>query len=404
VDNVGLVHLARTIRGVARVEPEQVDVAIVGAGFGGLGVACVCADAGLTVTILERRPQLAPEGVGLVLQPNGLAVLEHLGVVEQVLAVGQQITTVRQCDPSGRVRAEASYRELRHPHPYLVVVERSSLISLLAARLPQRATLRAGCTVNGLDREGGRVCGVRYADGSGAVHTLRAGCVVGADGVNSGIRDELGVRIRWRTGPDRYLIGLAPCTPVDDVGVLYCGHGWCDGVLPLGERTYFFDHITDESRDAVQRRDFEAWRAAYLRRVPGAQRIVAELSSFDDLGFLSGRTHLAVPRIRPGVALIGDAAAAVHPHNGQGANLALEDAWVLGGLLAQHGPRKATALDTYARVRDAKLRRQVPWSIFIGRTFDGPHAGWRTVRRIGYVVSRVPPVRRATTRRQAGLA
>jgi 2-polyprenyl-6-methoxyphenol hydroxylase-like FAD-dependent oxidoreductase len=58
-----------------------------------------------SVTILERRPQLAPEGVGLVLQLNGLAVLEHLGVVEQVLAVGQHITTVRQCDPSGRVRA-----------------------------------------------------------------------------------------------------------------------------------------------------------------------------------------------------------------------------------------------------------------------------------------------------------
>lgn len=396
--------MARRIRRVARIEAEQVDVAVVGAGFGGLGLACVCAGAGLSVTILERRPQLAPDGVGLVLQPNGLAVLEHLGVVEHVLAVGQQITTVRQCDPSGRTRATASYRELRHPHPYLVVVERSCLISLLAARLPQRAKLRTDCTANGLDREGGRVCGVRYTDGSGAVRSLRAGCVVGADGVNSAIRNELDARIHWRTGPDRYLIGLAPCTPVDDVGVLYCGNGWCDGVLPLGQRTYFFDHITRENRDAVQRRDFNAWRATYLRRVPGAQRIVAGLSSFDDVAFLTGRTHRAVPRIRPGVALVGDAAAAVHPHNGQGANLALEDAWVLGGSLTRYGPCDPAALATCASVRDAKLRRQVPWSIFIGRTFDGPHAGWRTVRRLGYPLSRIPPVRRATTRRQAGLA
>jgi len=218
---------------VTTAQPEQVDVAVVGAGFGGLGVALACVKAGLSVTILERRPELAPEGVGLVLQPNGLAILAELGVIDHVLAVGQQITTVRQCDSSGRVRAMASYRELRHPHPYIVVVERSSLISVLAGRLPGGATLRTGCTVGGLEREEGRVCGVRYGQRSGAEHTLRAACVVAADGINSVIRDDLKPRMRWRTGPDRYLIGLAGDRPTDDAAVLYCGRGWCDGVMPL---------------------------------------------------------------------------------------------------------------------------------------------------------------------------
>jgi 2-polyprenyl-6-methoxyphenol hydroxylase-like FAD-dependent oxidoreductase len=206
---------------VATAEPEQVDVAVVGAGFGGLGVAVACAKAGLSVTVLERRPELAPEGVGLVLQPNGLAVLEELGVIDQVLAVGQQVSTARQCDSSGRVRAMASYRELRHPHPhpYLVVIERSSLISVLAGRLPGGATLRTGCKVSGLERENGRVCGVRYAHGSGAQHTLRAACVVAADGINSVIRDDLAPQMRWRTGPDRCLIGLTGCRPTDDAVV-----------------------------------------------------------------------------------------------------------------------------------------------------------------------------------------
>jgi len=66
--------------------------------------------------------------------------------------------------------AMASYREPRHPYPYLVVVERSSLISVLASRLPRRATLRTGCTVNGLHREDGRVCGVRYAESGSRGH------------------------------------------------------------------------------------------------------------------------------------------------------------------------------------------------------------------------------------------
>jgi 2-polyprenyl-6-methoxyphenol hydroxylase-like FAD-dependent oxidoreductase len=176
---------------------------------------------------------------------------KELGVIEHVLAAGQQLSTVRQCDSSGRTRAEASYRELRHPHPYLVVIERSSLITVLAGRLPGGATLRTGCTVNGLERADGRVCGVRSAHESGTQHTLEAACVVAADGINPTIRDGLGPRTRWRTGPDRYLIGLTSRRPTDDAGVLHCGRGWCDGVLPLGERTYFFDHITDENRDAL---------------------------------------------------------------------------------------------------------------------------------------------------------
>src|SRR5688500_11866138 len=81
----------------------------------------------------------------------------------------------------------------------------------------------------------------------------------------------------------------------------------------------------------------------------------------------SGASHRSLPRTAPGVALIGDAAAAVHPHNGQGANQALEDALTLGMLLARHGPVSDAALTTYAKERDARSRLQVPYSIFIGR-------------------------------------
>lgn len=335
-----------------------------------------------------------------MLQPNGLAVLDRLGVLEPVLAVGHRIAMVRQCDPSGRVLAVADYGELRHSHPYLLVVERASVISLLADRLGGCATLRTGFAATGVDQHGDGSRGVRFTDGRGE-HTLHAACVAGADGVNSIVREALGARTRWRTGPDRYLLGLAPCEPSDDAIVLYCGRGWCDGVLPLGPRTYFFDHLTEDNRDAVRRGDFEGWRDVYAGRVPDGARIVSGLGSFDDVGFLSGRTHRVISRSRPGIALVGDAAAAVHPHSGQGANLALEDGLALGSLLARDGPH--ARLTDYARVRDAKLRRYVPWSIFIGRTFDGPGPGWRAVRRIGYLVSRVGPGRRAATRQQAGL-
>lgn len=372
-------------------------MAVVGAGFGGLALASLLAEAGRSVVVLERRPALAPEGVGLVLQPNGLAVLDRLGLMEPLLAAGQRIGGARQCDPAGRVRAHASYGELPHPHPYFVAVERTAAIASLAGRLPDGAVLRCGCSVTGVERGRPRST-VRFRDASGASGALTAGVVVGADGVGSVVRDALAPRVRFRTGPDRFLIGIAPVSPVHDDAVLYCGRGWCDGVMPLRGRTYFFDHLVGEHLAAVERRDFDAWRSLYAARIPEGERIGGSLRSFDDVGFLSGRTHRAAPRAADGIALLGDAAAAVHPHNGQGANLALEDAAALADVLLGDGD-----LARYARARDARSLRQVPWSIFIGRTFDGPHPGWRAMRRWGYVASRFPPIRRMTTRQQAGL-
>lgn len=381
---------------------ERADVAVVGAGFAGLAVAALCADAGLRVVVLERRPRLAPEGVGLVHQPNGLAVLGRLGLVGKLLRAGQRIDDVRQLDGSARVRVAATYATLDHPHPYLVTVERTRSIALLAARA-QAADLRCGATVTGLLREGDRVSGVRYSDASGEERVLHAACVVAADGRNSVVRGALGARLRWRTGPDRYLIGISSRPPTDPAALLYCGEGWADGVLPLQDRTYFFDHVVGASAEAVDRGDFDGWRRVFAGRVPEGEEIGATLRSFGDVGFLSGRTHRAVPRVRPGVALVGDAAAAVHPHNGQGANLALEDALALATRLVEHGPDSPAALTAYARERDAKSRLQVPWSIFIGRMFDGPNAGWRALRRCGYPVAQIPFVQREATRRQAGI-
>ncbi|HEX8085740.1 MAG TPA: NAD(P)/FAD-dependent oxidoreductase [Solirubrobacteraceae bacterium] len=377
---------------------EHVDVAVVGAGFAGLALASLCADAGMSVVVLERRPALAPEGVGLVLQPNGLAVLDRLGVVDEVVETGQRITEGRQCDPSGRVRACASYAELDHPHPYIVTVERTKVIGILAGRLPPGASLRTGCTATSLDGTT-----LHYRDADGEPRALTAACVVGADGRNSVIRQQLGSRSRWVTGPDRYVIGIAPVPPPHDAAVLYCGRGWCDGVLPYGDQTYFFDHVVDDSAAAVDAGDFDAWREVLAARVAYGAAIAESLDSFEDVGFLSGRTHRSLPRVGPGIALIGDAAQAVHPHNGQGANLALEDALCLGDLLTKHGPSSETVLREFAKRRDAKARRQVPYSILIGRIFDGPNPAWRALRTFGYQLAKIPTVRHQTTRRQAGL-
>lgn len=66
--------------------------AIIGAGTAGLATAILLAQQNIHVTIFEKAEKLEPVGAGLLLQPSGLAVFEHLGVLNEDLKLGAIVT------------------------------------------------------------------------------------------------------------------------------------------------------------------------------------------------------------------------------------------------------------------------------------------------------------------------
>src|SRR4051812_30896615 len=99
-------------------------VAVVGAGFAGLALGCTLARAGRPVTIVERRSGLPTAGAALAIQPNGLAALERLDLLDDAMAAGSRIEQLVLFDRRGRQVARADYTELDHAHPSLLVVRR----------------------------------------------------------------------------------------------------------------------------------------------------------------------------------------------------------------------------------------------------------------------------------------
>ena len=77
-------------------------VGIVGAGTAGLAAAALVARAGHGVAVLERAPDPGPVGAGLLLQPTGAAVLERLGVLDEVRAGAARIERVVGTTVGGR--------------------------------------------------------------------------------------------------------------------------------------------------------------------------------------------------------------------------------------------------------------------------------------------------------------
>ena len=104
--------------------------------------------------------------------------------------------------------------------------------------------------------------------------------------------------------------------------------------------------------------------------------------------------------------LAGDAAGAVHPHAGQGANLAFEDVVALSDVLVDNvgaGPVPAAALARYSRPRRRRRLAAIARSALAARTLDAPNPAWRLVRRGTFGAGRLRPVRRALLSEQAGL-
>src|SRR5215469_14724630 len=162
-----------------REEGERVALraVVVGGGIGGTAAALALARAGIDVGVYEQARQLTEVGAGVALAPNGLRMLDRLGVGDEVARLGARhvSTELRLADG----------RPARHePHQFAqpgrnVGIHRADLLGLLAARLPP-GTVRTGhrCTEFSQDADGATV---GFANGA----TVTADVVIGADGIHS---------------------------------------------------------------------------------------------------------------------------------------------------------------------------------------------------------------------------
>jgi 2-polyprenyl-6-methoxyphenol hydroxylase-like FAD-dependent oxidoreductase len=65
-------------------EPRLLNIAIVGAGIGGLAAASLLTRAGHTVNVYEQAPRFARVGAGIQMAPNAVKVLRALGIEQQL--------------------------------------------------------------------------------------------------------------------------------------------------------------------------------------------------------------------------------------------------------------------------------------------------------------------------------
>jgi 2-polyprenyl-6-methoxyphenol hydroxylase-like FAD-dependent oxidoreductase len=295
---------------------------IVGGGFAGLTAACALAQRGWRVRVHERADGLRTAGAGINIYDNGLRVLEALGAFDEAVRDGARHLVRETRDENDRLLST-------HPWDIRVYgVLRQRLIDALAA-----AARRAGVEIlTGSE-------GVSASpDGEVVFHgeKTRADLVIAADGVNSRIRDGLGLVAHRRALPDGAIRVLIPKTSPAEASDGRTIEYWS------GNRRFLYNPCNTEQlylamtmwhSDAAARAvpiDKAMWKAAFPAVAPLIERI-GEVARYDRFEYIRLKRWSAGR-----VAVLGDAAHALPPNIGQGAGCAMMNALSLSVYLDRH--------------------------------------------------------------------
>ncbi|MGP3593955.1 3-demethoxyubiquinol 3-hydroxylase [Vagococcus sp. WN89Y] len=304
---------------------QSTEVAIVGGGMVGGALALGLAQHGFTVTVIEQH---APGEFDAAAQPDtrisalsaaSVELLRGLGVWESILAM--RCHPYRQLETweweSAHVVFDA--RELKLPLlGYMVennVLQRA-LWEALAAH-PQ-VTLRTPATLSAL-RAHHDYHELTFDDGS----TLMAKLVVGADGANSWVRQASGIGIHaWQYQQSCLLITVECENEAGDSTWQQFTPNGPHAFLPLfGNWASLVWYDTPARIRQLQSLSMAQLADEIALHFPARLGRVKPVAA---ASFPLARRH-ALQYVRPGLALVGDAAHTIHPLAGQGVNLGYRD-------------------------------------------------------------------------------
>lgn len=314
---------------------RELTVAIAGAGIAGFAAAASFAQRGAQVTVYERSETPREFGAGIYLKENSLPVLESLGVLDRILQNGERIRSARIVDERGE---EIVRRSLEGERMYVVL--RSVLHDALRdAALDGGVQLVTNTTVVGATHHGE----LQFADGA----TVSADLVVGADGVNSCVRNSLGLTKSLRTLPDGATRLLIPRDEEPKASEYWSGNLRL-GIAPCSaDQSYvFLIGPEEDTRCGAVPVDAAYW----VSRFPSLEHVFDRVSR--TVGVHHAHSHVVCHQWAAGrVAIIGDAAHAQPPNLGQGAGIAIAAAWELARSVEDSDDVESRLVDWERRVR-----------------------------------------------------
>ncbi|AJE45130.1 FAD-dependent monooxygenase [Celeribacter indicus] len=393
--------------------PES-DILIVGGGLNGPALALACANAGVTVTIVDTLPKAARtsdtfDGRGYALALSSQRLLKAVGIWDGVAQNAQPILDVKVTDG----------RPDEGPAPFLLEfrdgeIDESPMGYMVEDRYLRQACLAALDAHPKITQVEGYVAGQTVDEGGAELtlsdgRTLRGRLIAGCDGRTSGTARRAGIgRTGWGYGQTALVCAISHEKPHHGCAHQFFLPSGPLAILPLpGNRSSIVWTEKDKLAADIEALSEEDYLAV-LR--PRFGDFLGEISLAGQRFSYPLNITLANAFIAPRVALVGDAAHGMHPIAGQGLNAGLKDVAALAEVLVDARRRgedigREEVLARYQQWRRFDISTMALMTDGFNRLFSNDNPLLRVARDIGMgVVNSVAGLRRAAIREAAGVS
>ena len=320
---------------------ESCDVAIVGAGLVGASLALALERSGLSVALIEPRVPVAPvqgwDSRIYAISPGSAAYLDAIGVWQGLDAARiARVETMRIFGDAPGAKLEfsayeAGLRELAF------IAESGRLQAALWQGVERAPHVRLVCPAvcSALTQHGAQHGG--YAEISlESGDALRAQLVVGADGAQSWVREQSGIKTAVQDYKQCGVVANFACAAShQDTAFQWFRDDGILALLPLpGQRVSMVWSTTEAHAQALLALDADALA---LQVTEASAEAVGALELITPAASFPLRLQRVAQFVTPRLALVGDAAHNVHPLAGQGVNLGFRDARELAKVLCNRG-------------------------------------------------------------------
>ena len=388
----------------------ETDILISGGGMIGLTQALAFASAGLDVVVVERVPRVVVTDAGHDGRVSSIAygshaVFERLGVWSEMAKSAEAIRDIRVSDDKMPFFLHFDHRDVGE-RPFGFMVENRHIRNALFKGVDEAAgiTLLAPEELRDVERAPARVT-AHLRDG----RRIRAGLLVAADGRQSALRQAAGIRqLSWQYNQTAIVCTVAHELPHDGVAKEHFLPAGPFALLPMrGNRSAL---VWTEKPDlaaamtALSDEDFDAEIQARAGDHWGQIHCDSPRWSYP-LGLANSERY-----IDQRLALVGDAAHAMHPIAGQGLNLGLRDVAALAEVVVDAARLGLDFGDGLTLARYQQWRRFDALTMLVmtdglNRLFSIDAAPVRLLRGLGLgAVEKMNPLKRLFERHAAAMS
>jgi len=381
---------------------EVASIAVVGAGPVGLAAAALLSDVGYAVSLVA--PPAPPDERTSALMAGSVALLERLGVWQEIAPASAPLRTLRIVDATGRlIRApevtfdasEIGLAAFGHN------IANAALVAALEKAVAARPIRRLAALVDDATPSDTDVS-LRLASGE----EVAARLVIAADGRKSKLREAAGIATdEWNYPQAALVVNVGHSAPHDDTSTEFHMRKGPFTLVPLpGNRSSLvWVDAPEESRrrlaldDTALAAEIEAQSSSILGAIAiDGRRQVFPLSGMSVSRFADARIMLA-----------GEAAHVIPPIGAQGLNLGYRDVAALAGVLAPvvGDPGAPARLEAYDRARRADVVTRTAAVDALNRTLLAGFLPVDALRAAGlFAIDRIPALRHFAMRQGVGAA